>query len=97
VGRNPGDRAYPICRVWGLPCIRFALLSRYVREIASPDGVDHVLVFEARIGDKQLAGSDFLHHRADGTIDEFTVMVRPLNAALALADAMRTKLAAAPG
>ena len=67
---------------------------RYVREIGSPGDVDHVLVFKARVGDKQLAGSDFLHHGADGMIDEFTVMVRPLNAALALAEAMRTKLGA---
>ncbi len=67
---------------------------RYVREIGAPDAADHALVFRARIGDKQLEGSDFLHQAPDGTIDELTVMVRPLNAVLALAEAMKAKLAA---
>ncbi len=70
---------------------------RYVREIGSPDGADHVLVFRARVGDRQLEGSDFLHVGADGLIDEFTVMVRPLSAALALAEAMKAQLAAGSG
>lgn len=69
---------------------------RYVREIGSPDGADHVLVFQARVGDRELEGSDFLHAGADGLIDEFTVMVRPLSAALALAEAMQARLAAGP-
>ena len=69
---------------------------RYVREIGTPDGVDHVLVFRARVGDRELEGSDFLHLDADGLIDEFTVMVRPLNAALALAEAMKARLARGP-
>ena len=34
-------------------------------------------------------GCDFLHENADGQIDEFVVMVRPLTGALALAEAMR--------
>ncbi len=66
---------------------------RYVREIGSPDGADHVLVFRARVGDRQLEGSDFLHVGADGRLDELTVMVRPLSAALALAEAMKAQLA----
>ena len=66
---------------------------RYVREIGAPDGADHALVFRARIGERQLEGSDFLHLAEDGSIDELTVMVRPLNAALALADAMKAQLA----
>jgi hypothetical protein len=69
---------------------------RYVRQIGHHGDADHVLVFEARIGDTQLQGSDFLHHGPDGTIDELTVMVRPLNAALALAEAMRAKLIPQP-
>ncbi|MFG3016299.1 nuclear transport factor 2 family protein [Streptomyces cinerochromogenes] len=60
----------------------------YVREIASPDGRDHVLVFTATVAGKQLQGADFLHVDEDGRIDEFTVMVRPLSAAQALAEAM---------
>jgi hypothetical protein len=66
---------------------------RYTREIGAPDAADHALVFEARVGDKQLEGCDFLHQTPDGTIDELTVMVRPLKGVLALAEAMRLKLA----
>ena len=62
---------------------------RYERVIGAPDAVDHALVFAARIGDRELQGSDFLHENADGRIDEFTVMVRPLTGAMALADGMR--------
>jgi hypothetical protein len=67
---------------------------RYVREIGDPGAADHALVFQTRIGDKQLEGSDFLHQAPDGTIDELTVMVRPLHGVLALAEAMKAKLAA---
>lgn len=68
---------------------------RYVREIGAPGERDHALVFEARIGDRQLEGCDFLHTNEDGLIDELVVMVRPLSAALALAEAMAAELAAA--
>ena len=60
----------------------------YVREISSPDGRDHALVFEARVGDRSVTGCDFLHLDADGRIDDFMVMVRPLSAAQALAEQM---------
>ncbi|GGV15360.1 membrane protein [Kitasatospora herbaricolor] len=60
----------------------------YVREIANPDGRDHALVFTATVGGKQIQGCDFLHIDEAGKIDEFTVMVRPLSAAQALAEAM---------
>jgi SnoaL-like protein len=59
---------------------------RYVREIG--DGRDHALVFTARVGDKEIHGCDFLHLDEDGLIDELTVMVRPLSAAMALSEAM---------
>jgi ketosteroid isomerase-like protein len=59
---------------------------RYVNEIA--EGPDSVLVFETRVGDVTVNGADFIHTNADGLIDELTVMVRPLSAAHALADAM---------
>ncbi|MEV8318598.1 nuclear transport factor 2 family protein [Streptomyces sp. NPDC059900] len=61
---------------------------RYVREINDASGRDFALVFEARVGDRQITGCDFLHLDEDGLIDEFTVMVRPLSAAQALAAAM---------
>lgn len=60
----------------------------YVREIANPDGRDHALVFTATVAGKRLQGCDFLHMDENGKIDEFTVMVRPLSAAQALAEAM---------
>ena len=60
----------------------------YVREIANPDGRDHAFVFTATVAGKKLQGCDFLHFNADGKIDEFTVMVRPLSAAQALSEAM---------
>ena len=62
---------------------------RYERVIGAADAVDHALVFAARIGDRELEGCDFLHENADGLIDEFVVMVRPLTGAHALAEAMR--------
>lgn len=61
---------------------------RYVRELSSPDGRDHALVFKARVGSLELDGCDFLHLDDDGLIDDFVVMVRPLSAAQALAEAM---------
>lgn len=65
---------------------------RYVREIGAPDSADHALVFRARVGEFELEGCDFLHLGQDGSIEELTVMVRPIKAALALAEAMKAKL-----
>jgi SnoaL-like protein len=62
----------------------------YVREIA--DGPDQALVFRARIGDRQLEGLDLLRLDRSGAITELTVMVRPLQGVLALAEAMKAKL-----
>jgi hypothetical protein len=67
---------------------------RYVREIGADGARDHALVFEARVGDKQLQGCDFISFDEDGAIEEFTVMVRPLQAMLALAESMKERLAA---
>ncbi|WP_030690101.1 nuclear transport factor 2 family protein [Streptomyces globisporus] len=61
---------------------------RYVREITGENGRDHALVFEARVGDRAITGCDFLHLNEQGLIDDFMVMVRPLSAAQALAEAM---------
>jgi hypothetical protein len=68
---------------------------RYVRELSSADGADHALVFTARVGERELEGCDFLHTDANGQIDDFAVMVRPLSAALALAERMKALLEAA--
>ncbi|MEU2623641.1 nuclear transport factor 2 family protein [Streptomyces sp. NPDC007157] len=63
----------------------------YVREMASPDGRDHALVFTATVAGKKLQGCDFLHIDENGKIDDLTVMVRPLSAAHALAEAMNAR------
>ncbi len=70
---------------------------RYEREIGADGASDHALVFLARVGERELHGCDFLHVDASGSIDEFTVMVRPLSAALALAERMKLELEAAQG
>lgn len=67
---------------------------RYLREIGADGARHHALVFEARVGDKQLQGCDFISFDSDGAIEEFTVMVRPMQAMLALAEAMNERLAA---
>lgn len=64
---------------------------RYVAEVH--DGDDHVLVFRAHVGDRELEGVDLLHHDASGAIDRLTVMIRPLSALQAVAGAMRERLA----
>jgi hypothetical protein len=63
----------------------------YVREIADAGGRDHALVFEATVAGKKVTGCDFLHMNADGQIDEFMVMVRPLSGAQALSEAMEAQ------
>src|SRR5205807_9740975 len=65
---------------------------RYTDELSGPSL--HGLVFRARVGNRELEGIDLLRTTEDGTIADFTVMVRPLSAALALRDAMAEKLAA---
>jgi limonene-1,2-epoxide hydrolase len=67
----------------------------YVREIGADDARDHALVFEARVGDKQIEGCDFIQLDEDGAIRSFTVMVRPMSGAVALAEAMKAQLSSA--
>jgi hypothetical protein len=66
----------------------------YDREIGADGAADRALVFRARIGRREVEGCDFLHTNSDGLIDELFVMVRPLAAALTLAEAMKEALAA---
>jgi limonene-1,2-epoxide hydrolase len=65
---------------------------RYVAEMEGEDG--HVLVFEARVGEKQLQGVDWLRFDVDGLVSELTVLIRPMSGLLALAEAMKAKLEA---
>lgn len=64
---------------------------RYVGEFRSPHAT--VLHFRTRVGDREVEGIDLIRENADGLIDEFTVMVRPLSAALALRDRIGAELA----
>jgi limonene-1,2-epoxide hydrolase len=68
---------------------------QYVREIGADDSRDHALVFEARVGDKQIEGCDFIQLDEDGAISSFTVMVRPMSGVVALAEAMKAQLSSA--
>ncbi|MDH6195486.1 hypothetical protein M2272_002126 [Mycobacterium frederiksbergense] len=60
----------------------------YVREIADSNGRDHALIFETTVAGKKITGCDFLRTNADGLIEDFMVMVRPLSGAQALSEAM---------
>lgn len=64
---------------------------RYVGEFASPDDGE-VLRFRARVGDRLVEGIDMVRFDAEGLIEDFTVMVRPLSAAIALRDAVGSRL-----
>jgi limonene-1,2-epoxide hydrolase len=67
---------------------------RYVQELEGDDAL--ALVFEATVGGRELTGVDLLRFDADGLIETFTVMVRPLSATMALRDAMGRELGVAP-
>lgn len=67
----------------------------YEREIGEPGAADHALIFNATVGGLQIQGCDFLHTNADGLIDEFTVMLRPLKAVTLFAEKMGAKFAEA--
>ena len=67
---------------------------RFEREIGVEGASDHALVFRARVRDRELQGCDFLHIGEDGLIDDLTVMVRPLSAAQAFAEAMGNAVSA---
>lgn len=63
---------------------------RYTDELAGDD--THALFFRARVGDKDVQGVDYVHENADGLIDNFTVMFRPLSAIVAMGEAMAPKV-----
>jgi hypothetical protein len=64
---------------------------RYTDELAGETA--HALVFTARVGEKEIQGIDLLRFDDDGKIRDFTVLVRPLSATIALAEAMGPKVA----
>jgi hypothetical protein len=63
---------------------------RYTREIGTGSR-DLALVFQARAGDRQLEGCDFLHLDESGKIDELFVMIRPMSGVHALAEQMKAR------
>lgn len=66
---------------------------RYVDQVETGDTA--VLVFEARVGERELNGVDILRFGADGKIAEMMVMIRPLSGLNALAEEMGRRLQAA--
>jgi hypothetical protein len=65
---------------------------RYVDQVETGDTA--VLVFEARVGEKDLQGVDVLRFGEDGLIKEMMVMVRPASGLMALGEEMGRRLAA---
>jgi hypothetical protein len=66
---------------------------RYTDELQSEGA--HVLVFKASIHGRELEGIDLLRFNADGLIEDFTVMLRPISGLLPFAQAMGEKVLAA--
>lgn len=66
---------------------------RYVEQVETGD--TGVLMFEARVGERDVQGVDILRFQEDGLIAEMIVMVRPMSAMQALAEAMQRMLDAA--
>lgn len=59
---------------------------RYTDRLEDSDTA--VLIFSARVGDRELDGLDLLRFDADGKVRELMVMVRPMSGLNALAEAM---------
>ena len=64
---------------------------RYIDSMAGEEM--HGLVFEAKVGDRDVTGIDLFRATSDGRIAELTVMVRPMSGLIALAEAMGPKVA----
>ncbi|MGE8297012.1 MAG: nuclear transport factor 2 family protein [Pseudomonas sp.] len=65
----------------------------YHRELASADGLNVVLEFSARVGERELKGIDMIRFDEAGKIVEFEVMVRPMSGLQALGAEMAQRLA----
>jgi SnoaL-like domain len=65
---------------------------RYVEQVESGDSA--VLMFEARVGDRELQGVDILRFDGEDRVRELIVMVRPMSGVHALAEAMQRQLEA---
>jgi len=67
----------------------------YVDELG--DDGSHMLRFRTRVGDRTIDGVDLLEFGQDGLVERFSVMLRPLSATIAMAEAMAAKFEAAGG
>jgi len=63
---------------------------RYIAEFDGDEGA--VLHFRTRVDDREVEGIDMIRTNADGLIVDFTVMVRPLSAVVALRDSIGAQL-----
>jgi len=66
---------------------------RYTDEFGTDEV--HALIFRAAIGGREIEGLDLLRVDADGLIDDFTVMLRPISGLVPFAQAMGEKVQAA--
>jgi hypothetical protein len=64
----------------------------YHRELATDDGLNAVLEFSARVGDKRLKGIDLIRFDTVGRIVDFEVMIRPLSGLQALGEQMGQRI-----
>ena len=67
---------------------------KYHRELATGDGLNVVLEFSAKVGEKELKGIDMIRFDEQGKIVEFEVMVRPMSGLQALGEEMGRRLGA---
>jgi hypothetical protein len=67
---------------------------RYVDQVETGDTA--VLVFAAKVGDRELNGVDILRFGEDARIAEMTVMIRPLSGLEAMVEEMGQRLGATP-
>jgi hypothetical protein len=65
------------------------------RYIDAMDGEElYGLVFEAKVGDRDVQGIDLIRATGDGRIAELTVMLRPASALMAMGEAMAPRVEA---
>jgi ketosteroid isomerase-like protein len=64
----------------------------YTDSLKTDHGDTEVLVFKARVGDREIEGVDLFRFDRAGRIDDLTVFVRPLSGVQALGEAVRQKL-----
>jgi hypothetical protein len=63
---------------------------RYTASVREDDR--EVLMFEARVGDRDIQGADFIRYDRSGLIKELTVMIRPLSGLNAVVEAVGAHL-----